>query len=423
MTNQARKFSFWLGLFLLFSVNMFQACLKSKKPGIPLDVVDVIQNTGINRVELTKTIARYFESDDSLKLKAVYFLIHNIGAHYSVEYQLVDSSENIFEINPLSFSTEKNFLNFWDSLETNTAGLSFRAKKYTLDRDTITSELLLSTIENSFKARKFHWAKNYDFSSFLTYTLPYRIGNEDLEDWRSFLMHEFSWIEDSVGAEATADEVAQMVNKYINNLFRFDLRYLKNPQEQKMEDFFRSNKGNHRDISYLKAKTLRSLGIPATVDYIPYLADTSHSFYFAVYLTNEGKFQPLLSNETDHLLSKSAIIPKVYRRIYFEIDSSLFALKDLTKTTPPFLGHYHYLDVTSDYLPVQTIVYNGFCPDTLIYISVFNDKKWRAIDWAICKNNSATFKNISKNINYKFSFLDDETSVNRIILKTEDTSR
>ncbi|MDO8898786.1 MAG: hypothetical protein Q7V19_14145, partial [Bacteroidales bacterium] len=85
--------------------------------------------------------------------------------------------------------------------------------------------------------------------------------------------------------------------------------------------------------------------------------------------------------------------------------------------------HYHYLDVTADYLPVQTLVYNGFCPDTFIYISVFNDKKWRAVDWAICKNNSATFKNISKNINYKFSFLDDETSSNQIILKTEDPFR
>ncbi|MDP2237461.1 MAG: transglutaminase domain-containing protein [Bacteroidales bacterium] len=422
MTNQARKFSFWLGLLLLLSGSMFQACLKSKEPGIPLDVVEVIQNTGFNRVELTKTIARYFESDDSLKLKAVYFLIRNIGRQYSVEYELVDSVENIFEINPLSFSTEENFLNFWDSLETNTAGLSYRAKKYMLDRDTITSELLISTIENSFEARKFSWAKNYDFCSFLAYTLPYRIGNEHLEDWRSFLMHEFSWIEDSVSAEVTADEVAQIVNKHINNLFRFDLRYLKNPQEQKMEDFFGSKKGNHRDISYLKAKTLRSLGIPATVDYVPYLADTSHSFYFAVYLSPDGKFKPLPGNERD-LLSKSAVIPKVYRRIYFEIDSSLFALKDLTKTTPPFLGHYHYLDVTADYLPVQTLVYNGFCPDTFIYISVFNDKKWRAVDWAICKNNSATFKNISKNINYKFSFLDDETSSNQIILKTEDPFR
>jgi hypothetical protein len=419
MTNQSGKFSFWLGLFLLLSGSMFHACLKSKKPGIPLDVVDVIQNTGINRVELTKTIARYFESDDSLKLDAIYFLIQNMGSHYSVEYQLVDSLENIFEINTLSFSTEERFLNFWDSLEIHTPGLLYRSKKYTLDRDTISSDLLFSTIENSFAARKFSWAKDYDFNSFLAYTLPYRIGNEDLEDWRSFLMHEFSWVADSVGVEATANEVAQIVNKHINNHFRFDLRFIKNPHEQKMEDFFVSKRGNHRDISYLKAKTLRSLGIPATVDYVPYLADTSHSFYFAVYLSPEGKFKPLLSNETAYLNANSAIIPKVYRRIYKEIDSSLFAIKDLMKTTPPYLGHYNYLDVTSEYIPVQTIVYHGFCPDTLIYLSVFNDKKWRAIDWAICKNNSATFKNISKDINYKFTFLDDETSANEIILMKE----
>lgn len=415
MTNRLKKYSFLTFLLLILLGSFSQSCLKSKKPGIPLDVVEIIQNTGFNRVELTKTIAKYFESGDSLKLESAYFLIRNMERQYSVEYQLTDSNENIIEINPLGFADEESFLKYWDSLETNTNGLVYNAKKYMLDRDTITYEILTSTIENSIEARNYSWAKAYDNIIFFKYILPYRIGNEQIEDWRSFLSHEFSWVEDSAGKDASADEVAKIVNNYVNRNFSYDLRHLKNPHEQKLEDLFANKNGNYRDLSFLKAKILRSLGIPATVDYIPYLSDSVHSFYFAVYSDIKGNFKPLLNPETEKLIDDKTLIPKVYRRIYHSIDSSLFAIKDLMKTTPPYLGHYDYLDVTADYVPVHDINYEGFCPDTLIYLSVFNDKKWRAVDWAVCKNGNATFKNISKGINYRFSWLDDETSLNHLI--------
>jgi hypothetical protein len=421
MINQAKKYIYWTSLLLVICGSIFQSCLKSKKPGIPLDVVDIIQNTGFNRVELTKTIAKYFESGDSLKLQAAYFLIRNMKRQYSVEYQLIDSNENIIEINPLDFADEESFLKYWDSLETNTNGLVFNAKKYMLDRDTITYEILTSTIEKSIEARNYPWAKGYDNNIFFKYVLPYRIGNEHIEDWRSFLMQEFSWIEDSAGKDAKADNVAQIVNNYVNRNFSYDLRHLKNPHEQKLEDLFANKNGNYRDLSFLKARILRSLGIPATVDYIPYLSDSVHSFHFAVYFDDEGNFKPLLDPETENLIYDETLIPKVYRRIYHTIDSSLFAIKDLMKTTPPYLGHYDYLDVTEHYVPVQEIIYEGFCPDTLIYLSVFNDKKWRATDWAICKNNKAVFKNISRGVNYRFSWLEDESSVNQLILPKENS--
>lgn len=381
------------------------SCLKSKKPGLPPDVVKVIDETGFNKIELYKTIAKYFESDDSLRLAAAYFLISNINSQYAVDYNLTDSAENVVDIHPLSFPDEKSFLKDWKKIEDSLGGLFFHTKKFTLDRDTISSELLISTIELSFASRNNSWAKNLDFEYFLEYVLPYKVGNEHIEDWRPILLDEFSWIIDTVGKDANVDAVAAMVNTHVNDNFEFDLRYIKNPHLQPIDEFLKNKRGNYQDISYLKAKILRSLGIPATVDYVPYLADTVNSFFFAVFLHPNGTFKPLLSTETAYLFTTTQRIPKIYRRIYKEIDSSLFAIKNIKVTTPPYLGHYHYLDVTNQYFQVQNIRFKGNCSDSLIYLSVFNDNKWCSVDWAICKNDSAVFKNVAQGPAYQFTYL------------------
>jgi hypothetical protein len=151
------------------------------------------------------------------------------------------------------------------------------------------------------------------------------------------------------------------------------------------------------------------MGIPATVDYIPYLADSSHGFHFAVYYAMDSSFKALLSKNEKELLANAKRIPKVYRRIYHQIDSSLFARKSIHKTTPPYLGHYHYLDVTTNYTETKNLVFKGPCPDSIIYISVFNDKKWRAFDWAICDDGTALFTNVGTEPSFQFGFLDNET--------------
>ncbi|MCC7317657.1 MAG: hypothetical protein IT219_03950, partial [Bacteroidales bacterium] len=53
---------------------MLGSCLKSTKPGLPDEVVQAINETGFNRIQLTKTISNFLDPADSLQREAAYFL-------------------------------------------------------------------------------------------------------------------------------------------------------------------------------------------------------------------------------------------------------------------------------------------------------------------------------------------------------------
>lgn len=410
-----RKGVFVFLLLIPFAVS----CLKSTKPGIPSEVVRVINLTGFNRVELTKTIARYFESGDTLKLLSAYFLIENMERQYAVEFVLQSDSNNQSSLfNPLRFDTFEGVKTYLDSLEADLGKPAFKAKRFVLDRDTISSDILINTIELAAEARSYPWANYYNDDVFLKYVLPYRIGNEMPDNWRSDILHLSQRLAERMTNITEPQLIAAKVSTFVDSLVRFDQRMLKMPNEQKISELLNNGVGSQRDISYFKAKLLRSMGIPATVDYVPYLADSLHSFHFAVFLDRDGKFKAVDEAVVASVARNPARTPKVYRRVFYTIDSSLFAVKSIEKPTPPYLGHYHYADVTSDYIPVITVKYSGFCPDTLIYISVFNDGKWRAVDWSFCDKNKAVFWNFSAQVSYKFSYLDttNKLNVNSLIL-------
>lgn len=395
----------WIWLFV--PILLATACLKSKKPGLPPEVVHTIQSTGFNRVELVKAIAPYIESTDSLKLQAIYFLLTHMIDQYAVEYEISDSAGNIYNLKPLSFLSDSALFARWDSLSTAAPKFGYKAKKYISDRDTVTAALLINTINQAFEKQESDYLKYIPKEIFFQFVLPYRIGNETIEDWR----RQLEPIAEHIIATSIlqADSLAANVNRYVNSTIEFDKRFLKNAFEQQTDSLLIYKKGHDRDISWLKVKLLRTIGIPATVDYIPYLADSSHGLHFAVYYSPDGYFKPLLQDNEKAVFQKPERIPKVYRRIYHHIDSSLFALKDIGKTTPGYLGHYHYLDVTNQYVHTHSIRFAVDCPDTIVYLAVFNDTKWRAIDWTLCKDREAVFTQAGIYSNYQLGYVDQET--------------
>lgn len=400
----------WLKLGLAFSAAavFMQSCLKSDEPGLPAEVVRVLQVTGHNRVELIKALAKYIESEDTTARNALFFLIGNMERHYSVEYELTDSAGKALSFEPLAYSDYRSMLRAWDSLAALPGGMIFSPRRYTLDRDTITSGLLLNTIELAISSRKTPWAKNIPDSIFLRYVLPYRVANEDLEDWRPLLKNYFSKISGDAEID-NADQLADVLNRLIDSLFFEDNRLIKNANVSLPSKIIQAGRGNPRDLAIFRVMALRSLGIPATLDYSPWISDSLNSIWFASYYNQNGHWKPLLPKKFDQqILSDSRRIPKVYRRIFHTLDSSLFAIKETKKTTPPFLGHFHYLDVTHNYLPVRTVSYSGLCPDQYIYLSVWNGKNWKPVDWAKCNGNAAIFYNIGKDVNYEFTWLEEQ---------------
>lgn len=384
----------------------FTSCLKSKKPGLPEEVVKTYSEAGFNRIEFTKTIGKFIDdAGDSVQLQAAFFLIAKMRSHYMVTYDVTDTSGTIYQIDPFMFPNGDSLLTYWKTLDSIHGGLQYLPNRFVLDTDTINAELLISAIQLTIASQKPEWNDFYDKETVFRYVLPYRIANEAVEDWRSQLAERFPELLHF--SEETSDPVLiiEHINQFVNSRFMFDKRFLKQSATQPLADLLRNRIGNYEDIAHLKVKLLRMCGIPATIDYTPYLADSVHSFVWAVAMNSDRKFQPLLSEETKYMFVSKKYFPKVYRRIFHENRESLSRLKPISLTTPPFLGHYDYLDVTDDYVDVNQLRYVQTSPDTLIYLTVKNDKEWRAVDWAIVKDNQFVFNNIANNITLRPAIL------------------
>lgn len=387
-----------------------QSCLKSDDPGLPAEVVDAIAETGHNRVELTKTIGHFIDTNDSIYLKSAYFLIANMPHQYAVDYTIKNEKNQEIDFKPENFGSHDAMENWWKLQQTKGKGLFYEAEKFSLDKDTISADLLISTINQAIASRSHPWTKTFTAADFYQYILPYRFANEHIYDWRTAILNDFSWIADSVHANAKAEEIIQLINDYVNTNFVFDKRYLRVANIQTYHQIMQSRRGNQSDLAHLKASIARAYGIPSTIDYVPYLADSIYGFHFAIAKNSQGKFIPLLPANTGNIF-KGNKIPKVYRRIFVRYDSSLFANKVLSLKTPPYLGHYHYLDVSKDYLAVEDQYFTRSTSDTLYYIGVFNDKKWRAVDWAISKDSQVSFHNMGKGINYQLLIMQNDSLV------------
>jgi hypothetical protein len=387
-----------------------QSCLKSDNPGLPADVVDAIAQTGHNRVELTKTIGHFIDTDDSIYLKSAFFLIANIPQQYAVDYTIKNEKNQEIDFNPENFVSYDAIENWWNTQQIKGYRLFYEAKKFSVDKDTISAELLISTINQAVSSRSYPWAKAFTTADFFQYILPYRFENEHIYDWRTAILSDFSWIAESAKTSTKAEDVIQLINDYVNTNFVFDKRYLRVASVQTYPEIMLSRRGNQSDLAHLKASIARSFGIPATIDYTPYLADSISGFFFAVAQDSRGKFNPMLPVNSIDLFKKNKI-PKVYRRIFVLNEASLFAQKNHRLKTPPYIGHYHYLDVSSDYLSVENIDFRNNTSDTLYYIGVHNDKKWRAVDWTISKDSLVSFRDMGKGINYQLLIMQNDSLV------------
>lgn len=382
----------------------FYSCLKSNEGKLPKIVVETIaQSSSLNRIALNETIGKYLD-DDSAKLQAAYYLISNILHQYWVDYYLVDSTDSTqFTIDLSSFSSAHELRSYLDSLETS-IGLHVEVRKFVRDIDTISSKFLINNIEKAFQTKKYTWTKEISDSMFFNFVLPYRFGNEPIFNWRDTILTDYKWVFDSMNGSTDPERLIHLVNESVNGKFLNDTKLYYKENIQTYSDIKKSKKGNYQDIAYLKASIMRTFGIPATIDYIPHFSDSIGTIFFATAFTNE-KTIPLLSKKekTNYLLQSE--IAKIYRRIFFTSENSLNILKPVSLLTPPFLGHYFYQDVTSDYVATNDLIFDSNCKDTLIYIAILNDKKWKAVDWSICKDKQVTFQNFGTKVPYQLTVM------------------
>jgi len=390
-----------LFISILLCFTSLYSCLKSTEPGLPDKVLKVLNETGFNRIELTKTIAEFIDYPDELKLSGAYYLISNMDRQYYVDFDVKDTLGNIYSIDPMSFGSESTFLAYWKKLDTLSGGLKFKARTFVLDTDTVESSILVSRINRILDTLTNPYLDRYPIDIIFECALPYRIANEAIENWQNILLQEYPLLFDHTD-KLGPDSMISLIDSFVKANFRFDGRFVKQSSIQPLRQLIMNKAGSHEDLAQLKVKMLRTAGIPAVMDYVPYLADSVNGFHWASAMQEDLSFKPLVNKNMQFLFRENNLrIPKIYRRVYTIQPRSLFRTKETQFFTPPFLGHYDYLDVTEEYFSVVHNSMSATSSDSIIYLAVYNDSMWKAIDYAVVENNIGSFKNIRPALMYK----------------------
>ena len=249
---------------------------------IPKSVTSILEKAGKNRIELEKVIQEYSQNPaDSLKLKASYFLIQNMDIHYSSDYYWTDDHGKKIPYNEMDYPDFITAVNAFEQIKPKYKNIKPVAVVYK-DIDTIKASFLIKNIDNAFVVWNKPQSAKVSFNDFCNYILPYRVGTEPLQEWRTIYSERFSWIQDSIKTPQT-EEILKYFAKDFRSWFvnTWDLEQRKEPLPHLGPiQLLSRKKGNCDDIGNLMAYILRSQGYVASVETIPYWATSTGTHFF-----------------------------------------------------------------------------------------------------------------------------------------------
>ncbi len=377
----------------------------------PEPVKNALKQAGKNKTEIKKTIIYFQNKGDSLQLDALYYLIENMDPHSYAEIAWYDSNDVEINLDVLAYNNYQEMISAIDSMESDKGELHWKLKEKYPDLEEISSDLLIENIELAFEAWKNKpWSRSYSYNIFKEYILPYRGSNEPLESWRPYFLERYKDLADMVDDPHDPVSVSNYINEDIKSLIGFDPRFYCHPTDQGLTEMITNGLGRCEDMTNFAIYALRANGLPITSDYTPHWADTGNNHAWNSILLPDGKAIPFMGSEANpgeyNLRHRMA---KAYRKTFtLQKNNLAFLLKEKEKV-PPWLSGKNYNDVTEYYTVTNDVQINleNPVPDSIrfIYLSVFNDGKWKAIHWAhIEEDQSALFTDMGVDICYLPTF-------------------
>jgi len=328
-----KKKPYYLFLLLLM-VLISDGCLKSKKTGIPKAVRKVINLADIHKVEFLNAMVSYEAPEDSLKLKTLYYLIANMGSHYEITYKITDSTGKVYSFPFNDYPDYQTLRKHLRLLKEKKGSLNVEHDTILLDIKTINSKLLTSNIDTAFISwtNPIYKQNIYSFNNFCQYILPYRVANEKAEPFREFLKTRYSNKIFSILHPSQINLVSLIgrLHQLVMSDIKYDKRYELHYNYPTLDEITTTHRGNYRDVTIYEVKAFRSFGIASTMDYSPYFADTSGSYFWPVVMVSDQQFIPVFypGISTDNLTTPGKL-SKVYRQKYTDDTTSLFRIKKM----------------------------------------------------------------------------------------------
>ncbi len=391
--------------FILISV-IFAAC-----QSYPDSVEFALEQAGENRKELVKALEHYSTNGaDSLKRRAMFFLVANMLGHSSYEGSILDKYDQIFSIiaefekvKPLVGSIHYPVIYAsWDSIARLYGPLKIENLNIVADSKKISSELLIENVEYAFKAWQMPWAMHLTFDEFAEYVLPYRFQNEKIESWRPIFWQRYAWLKDSMQNSSDPIRACELINNDIKSWFRFNEVFNRYPRAISPNDMLKCKMGKCLDQAAIATYAMRAMGIPVAHEFIPQWADRSMGHDFSSVLNKERRFVDFLGGELPPGKNEIRnVAPKIYRSMFA---SQQIEVLNGGEPSPGGLTSPFIKDVTSNYMPVSKITLTVNRADLgqpkHLFLCVFNNRVWVPVSFVEVIENKATFENLGRGVVY-----------------------
>ncbi|HAO09421.1 MAG TPA: transglutaminase domain-containing protein [Chryseobacterium sp.] len=396
MDNKRKYFSILLTVVSILFLVPYSIYAQKQYPS---QVTVVLNKSNGNKSELEKVIAHFNKPEDSLKLKATYFLISNMDIHHSESYYWADSSGKYVTYDELNYPDFTTALKAFDSVKKTVRKIHPVPYAYR-DIDTIKAEFLIDNINQAFELWHRPLANQIPFADFCEYLLPYRISIEPIQDWRTVYKNRFNLASEK---SDQIDSVLRYLKKDMTNWFTCTYNLEKRPDpipRLGALQLLQRKKGPCEDIADLAVFALRSQGIPASIDHVPAWATSSGNHTLDVVFNSS--VQPihydllLLGDSIKEFIREPA---KVIRATYSRQTNTLPYFENEENIPPGFMRLTNYKDVTQEYWQTKDITCNIFRltkMPKIAYAAVLNYSNWTPTWWGFVKNDSVTFSSLCK---------------------------
>ncbi|MDR2911260.1 MAG: hypothetical protein LBV47_07870 [Bacteroidales bacterium] len=393
--NQITKY-----VFYLFAILLTVSCSRYSS-GLEW----ALKQAGDNRAELEKVLEHYCQTpEDSLKLKAAEFLITNMPYHYTLSNAVVDS----FRLHIASHTPGATTISDFEEQFGPLANLRYQ-RLY--DINVMTADYLIRNIDFSFRLwHEAPWGKHISFDNFCEEILPYRVGNEPLENWKEVYYERYRPMLDTVANGHDPVAVAGMLFKHLYNNEDWALVYdynLNTPDLGALA-LLDMRWGLCREQVSMFVYTMRSVGIPTGILTYVQAPDmvTAHEWNYMRDTTGKAVgfdyYNTKIFGEDiiDHRKRG-----KVFRK-YFQLQKESLPILSKSQNIPPKLNNEFIKEVSSEYLPdnmVEISVDKKFRNGDFMYLSVFNNTTWVPMAWSNVENGKVQFRYLQPDVLYQIS--------------------
>lgn len=361
----------------------------------------VLSSCNFNENKYHKAL-NHFEGD-TLKSKAISFLVENIGDQHSVVYRYRnEKGEVVDEELKRYMGDDPDF--FLDSI-----GALLELEEQ-MDSLVVSSDYLINEVENAFSFYENNLlGLKVDEDVFLNYILPYRVGTEELNDWRVYFNKRYTKHLKSFNRKYELKPLLQAINNEKNpwyglygRLKRTQFQFSPNFTHQQMLDLKWVRDCEDYAIHYLYV--FRSLGIPAAYEVIPLWGKFNYGHSETAIMDKDGVFYPARVSDNEPFKYQ---IAKMYRRKFGKVDNPYERIKRIgveEKDIPQYFNQRNLTDITHERTEVGNIrikLDKSKIVEQVTYLCVYNEGWWKPVEWSqVDISNEYSFKDMGRKILY-----------------------